>query len=125
MATALAKWMTILLSINIMFAPLLSNVDGLQREAVEVVLTEGAKKASVEGRFTNEIINEMKSNLAEKYSFNKEDISISSTSGLKGRGEYIEASITVPRTRIFVIDMFVKEPAHFTKSTKIMSEYLE
>lgn len=117
--------MTIFLAINIMFAPILAYLDSLHREAVEVVLTEGAKKASIEGSFTPVIIQEMKDTLVEHYNFDSDKIVISATETLTQRNEYLEASIEVPRTFIFIVNIFNQGPNTFKKETKILSEYIE
>ncbi|MDC3424311.1 hypothetical protein NC797_07285 [Aquibacillus sp. 3ASR75-11] len=124
MSSTLGKWMTIIIAANIMFAPILSYIDSLHREAVEVVLHEGAKKAAIEGRFTTAIINDMKQQLADNYNFDQDTITITATQTLTTRNNYIEASIEVPRGFIFVFDIFNQGPNTFTKKTKVLSEYL-
>lgn len=124
MSKTLAEWMTLFIVVNIMFAPILSYLDSLQREAAEVVLTEGAKKASIEGRFTPEIIQEMKDTLVNQYNFDVDKINIVATQTLTPRNQYIEASIETPRTFIFIIDVFNQGPRTFKQKTKIMSEYI-
>lgn len=124
MSTVLAKWMTLLISLNIMFAPILAYLDSLHREAVEVVLTEGAKKAAIEGQFTPEIIKEMKGTLVKQYNFDPNKIKIDATTALTPRNEYLEAKITVPRGIIFIIDIFNQGPKEIKKHTKVLSEYV-
>jgi hypothetical protein len=124
MSKTLAEWMTLFIVVNIMFAPILAYLDSLQREAAEVVLTEGAKKASIEGRFTPEIIQDMKDNLVNEYNFDESKITIVATQSLTPRNQYLEASIEIPRTFIFILDIFNQGPNTFTKKTKIMSEYI-
>lgn len=124
MAKALAEWMTIFIAVNIMFAPILAYIDSLNREAVEVVLAEGAKQASIEGSFTPSIVDDMKQTLVEDYNFNESKINITATQTLTPRNEYLEASIQVPRTFIFILDIFNQGPSTITKHTKILSEYV-
>ncbi|RHW35959.1 hypothetical protein D1B31_17865 [Neobacillus notoginsengisoli] len=124
MSKALGEWMTLVIAINIMFAPILSYLDSLHREAVEVVLTEGAKKASIEGRFSPEIIQDMKDTLVSQYNFDESKIEVQATQALTPRNEYIEASIEVPRSFIFILDIFNQGPKTFKKETKILSEYI-
>ncbi|MEK3992663.1 hypothetical protein [Robertmurraya sp. FSL R5-0851] len=124
MSKTLGEWMTLFIAINIMFAPILTYVDSLHREAVEVVLTEGAKKASIEGRFTPEIINEMNSTLVDNYNFDSDKITISATQTLTPRNQYLTASIEAPRGFIFILDIFDPAPSTFKKETKILSEYI-
>lgn len=124
MSKTLAEWMTLFIVVNIMFAPILSYLDSLQREAAEVVLTEGAKKASIVGRFTPEIIQEMKDTLVNQYNFDVDKINIVATQTLTPRNQYIESSIEIPRTFIFIINVFNQGPRTFKQKTKIMSEYI-
>lgn len=44
MSEVIGKWLTVSIAIIIMFTPILGYLDSLHREAVEVTLTEGAKK---------------------------------------------------------------------------------
>ena len=107
-----------------MFAPILAYIDSLHREAVEVVLQEGAKKAAIEGRFTNELIDDMKQELVDNYNFEEDKIKIDATQSLKNRNEYLEASIQVPRGIIFIFNIFNPGPVKIKKDTKVMSEYI-
>lgn len=125
MSEALAKWMSFIITANIMFAPILGYIDSLHREAVEIVLHEGAKKAAIEGRFTDEIINDMKQELISHYNFDGDNITITATKSLHYREEYIDASIEVPRGPIFILNIFNQGPSTIKKETRIMSEYLD
>ncbi|MFC0273787.1 hypothetical protein ACFFIX_20580 [Metabacillus herbersteinensis] len=125
MNTTLAKWMTLIIAANIMFVPLLSYIDSLHREAVEVVLQEGAKKAAIEGRFTTEIINDMKQELVDHYNFDESKIQITATQALTRRNEYIEGKVVVPRGPIWIFEIFNRGPNTIEKNTKVLSEYLD
>lgn len=124
MSKTLGEWMILIITINIIFAPLLAYLDSLHREAVEVVLTEGAKKAAVEGYFTTEIIEDMVDTLVDNYNFDKSKIEVTATFNPTQRGEYITASIEVPRGFIFILDIFNQGPNTFVKETRIMSEFV-
>lgn len=124
MSETIGKWLTISIAICIMFSPILGYLDSLHREAVEVTLTEGAKKASIEGHFTPEIIQGMKDDLVNNYNFAESDIEITATTTITPRNEYIEATIRVPRGMLFVLDLFNQGPSHIEKSTKVLSEYI-
>ncbi|QCJ45459.1 hypothetical protein FAY30_26315 (plasmid) [Bacillus sp. S3] len=124
MSKTLGEWMTLFIVINIMFAPILSYLDSLHREAVEVVLTEGAKKAAIEGQFTPSIIQGMKDSLVKNYNFDETKIKIQATQSLTHRNQYLEASIEAPRSFIFILDIFNQGPSTFKKETKILSEYI-
>lgn len=124
MAAVLQKWMTIILVANFMFAPILAYIDSLHREAVEVVLHEGAKKAAIEGRFTDAIVNDMRSELVNNYNFDSEKVEINAAKSLTYRNEYIDASIEVPRGPIFLFEIFIPGPKSIQKNTRVLSEYI-
>lgn len=124
MSKTLGEWMALFIVINIMFAPILAYLDSLHREAVEVVLTEGSKKAAIEGRFTPEIVQDMKDTLVQRYNFDETKITVTATQSLTPRNQYIQASIEVPRSFIFILDIFNQGPSTFKKETKILSEYI-
>lgn len=124
MSKALGQWMTLFLVINFLFTPILAYKDSLEREAVEVVLNEGAKKAAIEGRFTTEIITDMEQTLVNDYNFDPAAITITATTTITYRKDYLTASIEVPRGIIFVIDIFNQGPRVIKKDIKIMSEYV-
>lgn len=44
MARTLAEWMVLFITVNLIFTPILASIDSMHREAIEVTLTEGAKK---------------------------------------------------------------------------------
>jgi len=125
MSEVIGKWLTVSIAIIIMFTPILGYLDSLHREAVEVTLTEGAKKAAIEGRFTPAIIQEMKDDLVTHYNFTESDIVIHATTTQTSRNEYIQASIQVPRGILFVLDIFEQGPDHIEKHTRILSEYVQ
>lgn len=124
MSKVLGEWMVLIIAVNIMFAPILSYVDSLHREAVEVVLSEGARKAAVQGQFTPEIIQEMKDTLVTNYNFAEDRISIEATQLLTARGDYLTASIQIPRGMIFILDLFNQGPDNYKKEITVMSEYI-
>lgn len=127
MSKVIGEWMVLIIAVNIMFSPILGYVDSLHREAVEVVLSEGARQAAVEGNFTDEIIQDMKDTLVENYNFDPNKIEITATQEPTPvpRGEYLTASIKIPRGIIFVLDIFNPGPNYYVKEIKIMSEYVE
>lgn len=124
MSKVMGHWMTLFLVINFMFTPILAYKDSLEREAVEVVLNEGAKKAAIEGMFTTEIIDEMKLTLTNDYGFDPTTITITATQSLTYRKQYLTASIEVPRGYIFVLNWFNQGSRVIRKDIKIMSEYV-
>lgn len=124
MSKVLAEWMTLFIAINVMFAPILSYLDSMQREAAQVVLNEGAKEAAIAGEFTPAIIQEMTDTLVNQYNFDPAKITITGTQTLTPRDQYITASITIPRNFIFILDIFNSGPTTSTSKTKILSEYI-
>ncbi|MEG6533212.1 hypothetical protein V6C20_06690 [Caldibacillus thermoamylovorans] len=124
MSKVIGEWMVLIITVNIMFAPILTYVDSLHREAVEVVLSEGARKAAVQGQFTPSIIKEMKDNLVTNYNFAENKITINATQSLTSRGDYIKASIQIPRGKIFILDIFNQGPDYYKKEITVMSEYI-
>lgn len=124
MSSVLGKWMTIVIAITVMFTPLLAYLDSLHRNAVDTVLLEASKKAAIEGRYTQAIKEDMRKQLVENYNFERDAIEIDADSTLKQRNEYIEASITVPRGPIFILDLFNQGPDRIQRSVRVLSEYV-
>jgi hypothetical protein len=124
MSTVLAKWMTLFLSVTIIFTPLFMYLDSLHREVVDTVLHQGLKEASISGYFTDEIIEDMKDTLVNDYNFQESTIEITATQTLQQRGDYIDISLSVPRGPIFVINLFNQGPSKITRTAKIMSEFI-
>ncbi|WP_078557023.1 hypothetical protein [Bacillus alkalicellulosilyticus] len=123
MSSVLAKWMTLIIVVNIMFAPILAYVESLHREAVETVLHEGAKRAAIVGYFSEEIIEDMRQQLVEHYNFDENTIQFEGTQTLTYRHDYIQGALEVPRGIIFIIDIFNQGPDTIRKDIQIMSEY--
>lgn len=134
MGKTLAMWMTAILSINMLFAPLLGYFDSLLREGVEVTLMEGAKKASIQGSWTTgtygNLVTQMSNTLQTKYNINMSATTINYVTVTSGggsvplkRGEVLEASITIKRSPIFIFDIFNTDGLSHTKTVKIMSEF--
>jgi len=124
MSTVLSKWMTLYLAITIMFTPMFVYLDSLHKNVVDTVIHQGLKEASIEGYFTDEIITDMKDTLVTDYNFQESTIEITATQTLKQRGDYIEISLSVPRGPIFILDIFNQGPEKITRTSKIMSEYI-
>ena len=126
MNTTLAKWMTLFIAITIMFTPMLAYLDGLHKEAVDQVLFQAMKEASVEGQLSPTIIAKMNDQLVNKYNFDPDSIiEIKGTLGFVPRGGFIEGEITVERTPLFVINIFNQGDPNYRREFSIMSEYLQ
>lgn len=105
-----------------MFTPILAYADNLHREAVDTVLHEAAKDASIQGYFTPAIVQNMRNTLVYEYNFKADDIQISATSTPQPRNTYIQATITVPRGPIFVLNIFNQGPKQIVRTVQVMSE---
>lgn len=99
--------------------------DSLVKKAVDIALYEASKKASVEGRFTDEIIEETKEMLV-RVKFKEDEIVMTGTQTIMPRKSYIEGSISVPRGNIYLFPSIFGGNAdrEIVRTTRIMSEYL-
>jgi hypothetical protein len=126
MNTVLTKWMTLFISITIMFTPILMYFDSYNKSAVDQVLQQGLKEASIEGAFTEDIENKMIGKLTSTYNFDINSITdVSGTPGTVPRGGFITAEITVKRSPIFIINIFNNGSNTYTKNGTIMSESIQ
>ncbi len=104
--------------------PLLVMVNSATEQTVTTVLDEATKSAADKGQFTVEIIeNEIYQRLEDR-NIPRENVQFTGTESLTARGQYIEATITIPRTPIILFDVFGQNPNNITKSTRLMSEYI-
>ncbi len=124
MSQTLAKWMTLFLVVTIMFTPILYYLDTLNRKAVDAVLQQGLKEASIEGYMSNEVVNKMVDTLVNDYNFDEDVIDIAGTTLYTQRKEYIEITITVPRTPVFILNIFNQGSKKLVRKSIIMSEYV-
>lgn len=94
-------------------------------EAINIAIYEGSKKAAVQGRYTQDIYNEMIEYLEKHHRFDPSKLEIIGTEEVRARGEYISIKVTVPRPRLHVINLFrTDDPNNFYIYEKfIMSEY--
>lgn len=125
MSSTIARFLTIMIELCIIFTPILGYVDSLNNAAVEQALTAASKEASIDGEFSADIVKEMKDTLSADYNFNKDEIQFTGTQTVTPRGEYIQGQITVPRGIIFVLDIFNQGPKTITKKVQIMSEHID
>lgn len=125
MSSVLAKWMTMFIAVTIMFTPILAYVDSLHREAVDQVVYQAMKAASIQGHVSTEIQADIRNKLVTDYNFSDSSIlSIEGTSATVPRGGYVEVSVTVKRTPIFVINILNQGSPTYTRTFTIMSEYI-
>lgn len=103
--------------------PLIQNASMVE-ETIMLALYEGQKEAALQGRYDNQIYEKIKDNLVELHHYKRDSIKVEGTETLTPRGETMRISITVPKPKTNVLDMFKfsnEEP--FTKEKYIMSEY--
>lgn len=95
--TALAELLLFLFLALYLFQPPLHELYNVRNNAVEIVLNQGIAKAAAydNGRFTPEIIQEMRLTLQQQFYLPAEDIAFVGTTTLTQRGEYIEGTLTV------------------------------
>jgi len=130
--TTLAKWMSIILAATFMFTPLLAYADSLHQSAVREVVYEAAKAASIEGRFTDEIVEQMEETLSDHYNFDLDKVEIEVTQSLTYRpalndtltdADYLKATVTFPAIPVFFI-LFPNDDREHKVHVEILSEYI-
>jgi hypothetical protein len=117
---ALSEILTVYFLIIYLFQPPLHEIFNIRSNAVELVLNQGIAKASSldNGRFTPEIIQEMKDTLSNKFFVPASSIQFLGTSTITPRGEYIEGKLTM-----FGADD--NAPKTITRYATMMSEYVD
>ena len=114
-----------------LFQPLLHEMFNIRSNAVEVVLNQGIAKASSldNGRFTPEIIQEMKDTLSTKFFIPASSIQFQGTTTLTPRGEYLEGTLTVKAPPLWIFqNMFGAEdnaPKNMARYATMMSEFVD
>jgi len=130
MKTALVEMLTVYILLLLLFQPVLHDIYSTRANAVEMVLDSAIQKAANadNGRFTPEIIDEMRSTLEHTFLLDGPDIRFSGTTTLTPRGEYIEGTLSVKSTpRWLLRSMFGspdREPPEIVRYAKQMSEAL-
>ncbi|MFE5798155.1 hypothetical protein ACWCQ1_51330 [Streptomyces sp. NPDC002144] len=103
--------------------PLIQNASMVE-ETITLALYEGQKEAALQGRYDNEIYNQIKDYLVELHHYDRDSIEVKGTETLTARGEEMRISITVPKPQTNVLEMFqFSNDKPFTKEKYIMSEY--
>jgi len=124
---ALNEILGILFTLIFLFQPPLHELYNTRSNAVEVVLNQGIAKASSidNGYFTPEIIQEMKDNLKQRFFIRDEDIEFRGTTTLTLRGEYIEGTLIVKKTPLWILEgVLGTSPEAITRHATMMSEYV-
>lgn len=109
------------------FQPPLHELYNVRSNAVEIVLNQAIAKATSydNGRFTPEIIEEMKDRLETHFFIRRSDIQFSGTTELTPRGEYISGTLTVRTSPLWLFDGIIgRSPETITRHAEMMSEYL-
>lgn len=109
------------------YQPMFNHVAHLEHMYLEVVIDQGIEKASVEGRFTAEIISEMKRNIRDNLNFADDEIVFEGTQAVTPRGQYIWGKISVPDQQLsFLPGLFGGNSRQkFYGYAQQMSEYVE
>lgn len=119
-----SMYMVSLIIALILTTPLLYMVNSATEQTVTTVLHEATKSAANKGKFTVDIIeNEIYQRLEER-NIPRDKVTFLGTESLTTRGNYIEATLTIPRTPIILFEVFGKNPDDITKTTRLMSEYV-
>ncbi|MFD2216559.1 hypothetical protein [Metabacillus endolithicus] len=79
----------------VLFQPSLDRLEESREKVIQVALQRGIDKASLEGYFTEDIIDEMK-DIVKKVGYEEDDIELELTTTPVLRGNYIHGKIKVP-----------------------------
>lgn len=108
------------------FQPALYANAMLIEQAISSTIYETSKQASLQGKYDNDIYNQMKDRLVEVYNFDPSKVEIKGTETLTPRGERMYIEVTIPKPKMSVLEIFnfgQSEPYHYRKY--IMSEYVQ
>jgi len=125
---ALGELLTVVFTCIILFQPPLHELFNVRSNAVELVLNQGIAQASSydNGRFTPEIIQQMKDHLTQKFFVRESDIEFTGTTTITPRGEYIEGRLTIKATPFWLFSsLFGEGPETISRHATMMSEYVE
>jgi len=109
------------------FQPVINHVAHLETMVLEVVMNEGIQKASVDGRFTDQNIADMKQIIMEHLHFPENEIAFEGTQNLTSRGNTVWGRISVPDGKLSIMPrLFSSNPTiKFSAYASQMSEYIE
>lgn len=108
------------------FQPALYANAMLIEQAISSTIYETSKQASLQGKYDNDIYNQMKDILVEVHNFDPSKVKIKGTETLTPRGERMYIEVTIPKPKMSVLEIFnfgQREPYHYRKY--IMSEYVQ
>lgn len=99
-----------------------------REKTVEIALQRGLEKAAIEGRFTNQTIEEM-IGLLESVGYKREEIQFEGTTNTTYRNNYIEGALRVPNQfQMLLLEHYLtgevtkKYHSHYASR---MSEYID
>ncbi|TBL80605.1 hypothetical protein [Paenibacillus thalictri] len=100
MKAALVEMLTVYTLLLFLFQPVLHDIYSTRANAVEMVLDSAIQRAAnaENGRFTPELVQEMRETLIHTFLIDSGDISFVGTTALTPRGEYIEGKLIVKST---------------------------
>lgn len=109
------------------YQPIFNHIAHLEHMYLEIIIDQGIEKAAVEGRFTPEIITEMKQDIMDNLHFSDDEILFEGTQSLTPRGQYIKGKVSVPEQQLsFLPGLFGNNTRHkFYGYAQQMSEYVE
>ncbi|MDF2646844.1 MAG: hypothetical protein K0Q73_2649 [Paenibacillus sp.] len=128
---ALSEVLTVYFLVIYLFQPPLHEIFNIRSNAVELVLNQGIAKASSldNGRFTPQIIQEMRDTLSKKFFVPASTIQFVGTTTVTPRGEYIEGMLTVKAPPLWIFQSMFgnadKSPKTITRYATMMSEYID
>lgn len=126
MNNLLSFLLTIPILVWCVFQPALYTNAMLVEQALSSAIYETQKEASLQGRYDDELYQEMINHLEEVHRFDPSKVEISGTESLTKRGERMYIEITIPKPKKTVIEAFSggnDEPYHYKKY--VMSEYID
>lgn len=108
------------------FQPVINHVAHLEQMVLELVMNEGIQKASVDGRFTEQNIADMKQIIIDNLHFPENEITFQGTTTLTTRGNRIAGRISVPDGQLSIMPrLFSSNPTiKFSAYASQMSEYV-
>ncbi|MFD2328827.1 hypothetical protein ACFSR7_06140 [Cohnella sp. GCM10020058] len=112
-----------------LFQPVVHEIYNVRSNAVEIILNQGIAKATSNdnGRFTPEIIAEMKETLKTRFFIADKDINFTGTTSLTPRGEYVEGTLSIKSMPVWLIESMMgkSRPVVIARHATMMSEYID
>lgn len=116
------------LLIFFLLQPSLNHAEEIRGKQAQVVINTANDKASIEGRYTDGIIQYIKDEM-KKVGYKEEEIELEVTTSLTHRGEYVEGRIQVPNKYYMLLSKALLgwefEDLYHIRSSSRMSEYVD